>query len=373
MVKYFSREFYNPSAIYAEALVMKKEVEDYRTRVAKLVGTTASEVTFTAGGTESVNLAILGVVEEALTHTKRPHIIISAIEHPAVVKAAEEVVRRGGELSVVAVNEEGLISLEALKNSLKKNTVLVSLGLANSEIGTVQPIARIGRLIKEIRKERGTQYPLLHTDASPAAGYVNINLETLQCDLITLDGAKIYGPKGSGILATRRGVKLHPIIFGGGQERGRRSGTTNPALIAGFTKALEIAQAEREKETTRLETMRSNFVNALIKNIPTAIINGSSESHLPSIVSISFPGVLAEFLLLKLDRAGVLVSVGSACSYDEKVSGSPTIRALGKESLAESTIRVSFGRATTLKDIDRAIKLLCRELQNMVKYEHATI
>jgi cysteine desulfurase len=257
MVKFFSREFYNPSAIYEEALKVRSTVDDYRTRVAKIVGSTAKEITFTSGGTESVNLAILGVVEEALNTTRRPHIIISAIEHPAVVKAAEEVVRRGGELSVVEVNEEGLVSVESIKNLVKKNTVLVSIALANSEIGTLQPIARIGRMLKEIRKERGGAYPLLHTDASSAASYVSVSLETLQCDLLTLDGAKIYGPKGVGILATRRGVKFHPIIFGGGQERGRRSGTTNPALIAGFSKALEIAQEEREKESARLECNHS--------------------------------------------------------------------------------------------------------------------
>ena len=368
MVKYFSRNFYNPSAIYQEALEVKKEVEDYRSRVAGLVGAGKQEIVFTAGGTESVNLAILGAFEEySKTAKGKPHIIISAIEHPAVVRAAEEVVRRGGEMSVVEVDEEGVVSIESLKKLLKKNTFLVSITLANSEIGTVEPVAKIGRIIKEERKARGAGYPLLHTDASAAPGFLEVKLEALQCDMLTLDGSKIYGPKGVGILATRRGVKLHPIIFGGSQERGRRPGTTNPAMIAGIARALEIAARDRESEAKRLESMRQKFIEKVIRALPHAIINGSSDAHLPNIVSISIPNTLSEFLLLKLDKEGVLVSVGTACSFDEKVSGSPIIRAIGKPELSESTLRFSFGRGTSEKELKIATEIFCREARNLIK------
>lgn len=344
MERYNSDLFYNPSAIYQEGLQVKKELENYRSRIAGILGVGQKEIIYTSGGTESVNLAILGVFEESLKTVKKPHIIISAIEHPAVVKAAEEVVRRGGQLSILDVDEEGLISFAQLKKLLKKNTILLSIGLANSEIGTVQAISKVGRLLREERKNNNSIYPLLHTDASAAPSYINVNLESLQCDLISLDGSKIYGPKGIGILAKRRGVEVHRLHHG-----------TLPAhLIAGFCKALETAVRDRESEVKRLELMRQEFITDIIRAIPTAHINGSSDSHLPNIVSISIPGILSELLLLKLDKNGLMVSVGSACSYDERESGSPIISAIGKNDLKESTLRFSFGRNTDKKDVERA-------------------
>jgi len=362
MGKYWSEDFYNSSAIYQEGLKVKKDVEDFRSRVAKIIGVGSKEIVFTAGGTESINLAILGAFEESLKTFKKPHIIVSAIEHPAVVAAAEEVVRRGGELSGAPVNEEGVISLPAFKKLLKKSTFLISIGLANSEIGTIQPIAKIGRLVKELRKERESSYPLLHTDASPCPSYLDIKLETLNSDLLTVDSSKIYGPKSAGILALRKGVKIHPIIFGGGQEKGRRAGTLNPALIAGFTSALEAAIRDKESEAKRLEILRQRFINHCVKRLPSIIVNGSSESHLPNIISISVPGILGEFLLLRLEKRGVLVSVGSACSVDAQESGSPVIKALGKDDLKESTLRFSFGRFTTEDELRRAAEIFVSTL-----------
>jgi cysteine desulfurase len=367
MEPYWLGNFYNPSAIYEEGLKAKEALEDFRARVAKILIAGKQEIIFTSGGTESDNLAILGVFEEAKKTIDKPHIIISSIEHPAVARAAEECHRRGGEVSVVEVNEDGVVELAQLKTFFKKNTVLVSIGQANSEIGTVQPIARIGRLVKEERKARGSEYPLLHTDASSAPSYLPVTLEGLQADLITLDGAKIYGPKGVGILATKRGVNLHPIIFGGSQEKGLRGGTPALPLVAGFTKALEVAERDREAETKRLESLRQIFVTEIVRNLPQAIVNGSAESRLPNIVSVSIPGILSEYLLLKLDQLGVAVSVGSACSYDEKVSGSPVIRALGRPELSESTLRFSFGRFIDEKQLHEAIKIFCLAVQNMLK------
>ncbi len=368
MEKYWSEDFYNSSAVYQEGLKIKDEIEQNRARIARSLGVSSKGIIFTAGGTESDNLAILGAFEmfkklggpTAKKRLGRPHIIISAIEHPAIVAAANEVVRRGGEVSILEVNEDGLVSIKALEKLLKKNTFLVSVGLANNEIGTVQPIPKIGRLLRKCRKERNSIYPYLHTDASQAPGYLNINIESLQTDMLTLDSSKIYGPKGIGLLAVRAGAEVHPIIFGGGQENDRRAGTLNPALIAGFAKALEIALRDRGKEAEYLEDIRNYFINTITKSVPQAVINGSKENHLPNIISVSLPNTLSELVLLKLDREGLMVSVGSACSLDERVSGSPVITALGKKALAESTLRFSFGRHTTLDEVKTATEIFCR-------------
>ena len=372
MEKYWSRDFYNPSAIYQEGVRIKEEIEQSRAGVALSLGVAPPGIIFTASGTESDNLAVLGAFEAFRQRSAvagqaqgkkakdgKPHIIISAIEHPAVVGAAEEVVRRGGEMSVLGVDEEGRVSPEALKKLLKKNTFLVSIGLANNEIGTIQPLSKIGRLLREYRKSHSSSYPYLHTDASQAPSFLDVSLETLHLDLLTLDNSKIYGPKGVGVLAVRRGVKICPIIFGGGQEGNRRSGTLNPALVSGFALALKIALRDREKESRRLENLREYFIESVSGYLPRVVVNGSRNNHLPNIVNVSLPGVLSEFILLKLDKAGVMVSVGSACSADERVSGSPVIRALGKSELAESTLRFSFGRFTTAGEVKQAVKIFC--------------
>jgi len=374
MEKYWSHDFYNPSAIYKEGLEVKKEVEECRVRLGRSLGVTPAGIIFTSSGTESDNLAILGSFEEALKTIKKPHVIISSIEHSAVVAAAQEIVRRGGEMSVVEVDKEGVVTLEMIKKLLKKNTFLISIGLANNEIGTIQPISKIGRLVSEFRKNNKSSYPYLHTDASTAPSYLNVDISSLQADFLTLDGSKIYGPKGVGVLALRRDVKLRPLTLGGGQEGGRRAGTLNPALISGFTQAFEIAMRDRAREASRLETFRKYFIEQVTKHLPKAIINGSENNHLPNIVSVSLPaspagrpGTLAELILLKLDQAGVMVSVGSACSLDERVSGSPVITALGKKDLAESTLRFSFGRFTTVKEFKEAVKIFCLIGESVLK------
>lgn len=369
MEKYWSKEFYNPSAIYEEGIGIKNDLENFRASVARIVGAGQNEIIFTSGGTESDNLAILGSLEEYKnSHPKlRPHIIISSIEHPAVVKAAEEVVRRGGEMSVIPVDGEGIVNPEKVRLALRPNTFIVSINYANGEIGTIEPIARIGRIIKEYRKRMESGYPLLHTDASAAAGLLPLELEKLQCDMLTLDSSKIYGPKGVGILAVRRGVRLRPQIVGGGQEKGLRAGTPSIPLIAGFAAALESADSMRESEFQRLAKLKKIFLDSVLKKIPQAALNGSSDSSLPNIASISILGILSEFLVLKLEKDGILVSVGTACSLDERISGSPTIRAIGKPELAESTLRISFGLDTNESDVNKASELLWKNVENLLK------
>lgn len=367
MERFWSKDFYNPSAIYLEGLRAKEAVRDSRLKVARLTGVSTAGIIFTSGGTEANNLAILGAFNKALESIERPHLIVSTIEHSSIIATAHELLRRGGEVSFLEVSEDGRVSPEALKNLLRENTFLVSLSLANGEIGTIEPLAKVGRVIREYRKKCQSLFPYLHTDASQAANYLDLNLESLQADLLTLDSSKIYGPKGVGALVLRRGVALLPIVFGGQQEGGRRAGTENPALVTGFAKALEIAVRDRRAETRYLEACRQVFIKEVRESLPEAVINGSDSYHLPNIVNISLPGTISELVVLKLEKEGILASVGSACSYDERENGSPVIAALGREDLMSSSLRFSFGRGSGLKDIKKGTQIFCRVARAMLK------
>ncbi len=354
MKKFGRSNFYNPNAIYEEGRHVSRAIEKCRTSLARSLGVSKEGIIFTSGGTESVQLAIVGAFEKALESIKAPHLIISAIEHASVMRAADEVRRRGGKVSIVPVDKDGLVSPEKVLELIKPSTFLISIILASNEIGTVQNISKIGRLI---RKERN-HYPYLHTDASQAPSYLDVNVEKLSADMISLDSGKIYGPKGAGLLAVRKNVKiLHS-----------RLGTESLELIAGFDAAFSATLRDREAESSRLSDLKKYFIRELKRHLPEAVINGSLDHSLPNIVSVSIPNTSGEVMVLALERKGVLASVGSACSYREDKSGSDTIRALGRAELAESTIRFSMGRFTTRKEVDYALEML----YNLVKYD-ATI
>jgi cysteine desulfurase len=361
MDKYFNTDFYNPSAIYKEGKKLQEELVFFRKEIAKILHVSNKDIIFTSGGSESDNQAILGVFEFVKEKVKVPHMIISSIEHAAVIEAAKEMVRRGGELTMLGVNEEGLVSLEELKNSIKPNTVLVSIMLANNEIGTIEPISKISRIIKEFRKKNQSEYPYFHSDASQAVNYLDININSLGVDMFTLDGGKFYGPKSTGLLVIRPNVKIKPIIFGGGQERGLRSGTENLALIAGLYTALKIVTEEKQKEKDRLEKLKNFFIETLKKDFEDIIIN-TPKISLPHIVSISKKGIIGELIALKLDNEGIMISTGSSCGIFKDIGGSETIKALSKDDLAESTLRFSFGRYTNEKDIKITLKILKKSL-----------
>ncbi|MEX0932293.1 MAG: cysteine desulfurase family protein [Parcubacteria group bacterium] len=362
MRKYWSKDFYNPSSIYDKGVGAKKALEEYRARFARALGAGRKNVFFTSGATESDNLAILGAYAEYKEKfpKKAGHLVVSVIEHPAVLEVAKELERRGVKVSRVSVDESGLVNPLEVSKLLKTDTFLVSIGLVNGEIGTIQPIAKIGRTIRERRKEKNSQFPYLHTDASQALGFLPINIENLHVDLVTLESAKAYGPKGVGLLAVRAGVHFRPITWGGGQESRLRPGTENLALIAGFSKAFEIAEKNRDKEFARLASLREFFVSELQEKLPQVVINGPLKDVLPSIVSVSMSDFSPELELLALDREGVMVSIGSACSSNSEDRGSYVIRALGKKEFAESTLRFSFGRSTTKRDLERAVSVLYR-------------
>jgi cysteine desulfurase len=368
MLPYFSDTFGNPSALSQEGVLAKKAVLEARTSVAKLLNIRSEEVIFTGSGTEADNLAILGVFN-AFRSKFKPHIVTTTIEHPGILEACRHVEKEGGEVTYVAVEKNGIVDPQKIKAAIKPMTVLISVMLANNEIGTVQPLRDIRRMLDELKKEKGNLYPYLHTDASQAANYIDLNFQKHGVDLMTLDASKVYGPKGVGLLAVKKHVAIVPIGFGGGQERGLRSGTENVPGIIGFAKAMEIANGMRESESERLAKLRDHFFTQIEKTLPNVIINGDKEKRLPNNVNICIPGIDAEFAVIQLDSLGIAASAASACLNLSETSQSYVIEGLYKASgeqekkCSGSSLRFTFGRETAQKHID----LTLRSLHSIIK------
>lgn len=373
MAPYFSAEFGNPSSLYALGRRAKDAVDSARTRIAKILHCKADEIIFTGSGTESDNLAILGTARAYKQHGA--HIIVSAVEHHAVLHTAEALKKEGFELTLIPVAEDGIINPEDIKNALRLDTILVSVMYANNEIGTIQPIHEIGQIIKEFREKKirnqnsefriNEKTPFFHTDACQAAGALNMDAHYLNVDLLTFNGSKIYGPKGVGALYVRHGVRLEPIVYGGGQEKGLRSGTENIALIVGLAKALEIAHEEREAENKRLIELRNYFISEVERRIPKAILNGHRTNRLPNNINITFLDVEGEAVLLYLDNEGISVSTGSACT-STTLDPSHVILSLGVPyEYAHGSIRFTLGRKTTKDDLDFVLGVLPKIIQRL--------
>lgn len=347
---YQDKKFFNPSSLYTEARHVREQLESARRHVATTLGAKSQEIIFTAGATESINLAINGAKQV----TKAKKIIISAIEHEAVIAAARAFY---GKQNVIQcpVDRSGQLNLEAFERFLGNDVGLVSIMYANNEIGTVQPLAKIASLI---RKHPAGKNIIFHTDAAQAANYLPLNINRLGVDLLTLNGSKTYGPKQSGCLYIRRGLKLAPFIHGGGQEQGLRSGTENVAGCIGFSAALVEAQELRQKETKRLEILQKRLVDLLQKDIDNIKINGGLRNRLPNNLNISIPGQSGERLVHLLDAKGFQVATGSACSANND-QPSHVLRAIGLSVvLANSSLRITLGRQTTETDIARLAKAL---------------
>ena len=313
-------------------------------KTAAFFGARPGEIIFTSGGTESNNLAIFGAIGVG------GHAITTTIEHSSVLECFRELEKRGVKVDYLPVNNGGILELKTLEKVLRPNTALVSVGYANGEIGVVQPIREISKILSDS--------VIFHTDASQAPLYLNCEKETLGADLITVDGHKIYGPLGVGALFIRRGVKFKPLMFGGGQENGLRPGTENLPAIIGLAEVLESAKKNREKESRRLGILRNFFIVEIDKKIPEAILNGSpAVAGLPNIVNFSFPSKEAEFLALQLDAAGIAVATKSACLKNERESY--VVKALGGDPRrATSSIRFSLGKDTKKPDLAYTIKVL---------------
>ena len=353
MQPYFSQEFYNPSATYLSAINVAKDIASARAKVAMWLGARPSEVIFTAGGTEANNLAINGITRLY----PKGNVVTSAIEHESVLGSAGQYHHK-----IAPVHPDGLIDLDKLAETIDSQTVLVSVMLANNEIGTIQPIRQIGQLIKKIKKERlakGNKTPLFfHTDACQAANYIDLHANRLEVDMLTINGGKIYGPKQSGALFVRAGTHLQPQILGGGQEFGLRSGTENVPGIIGLAKALDLVQKHHRAETIRLQSLQQLFFRLLKEQIPNAVINGSIKNRLPSNIHITLLGYDNERLMMELDHKGVICAVGSACSASSE-EPSHVLKAIGlSDKDAQSSLRFSMGNSTTEADIKKTIKTL---------------
>ena len=346
MLPYFSDKFYNPSATYLPARQVGHDLGQARQKAAELLGAKANEITFVAGGTEGNNLAIRGVLELFPNSS----VTVTSIEHDSVLAPAQQY-----NCSVTFVTKQGRVDLDDLKAKITDKTVLVSSMYANNEIGTIQPIKQIAALVATIRKQRraqGSTLPLyLHIDACQAGNYLDLHVNRLGVDLMTLNGGKLYGPKQSGVLYIRRGVHIAPQILGGGQERGLRSGTENVAAAIGFAAALEKSQKLRSAESKRLSQVQKIFFDLCHQKIPGATVNGSMTSRLPNNLHLSFVGQDNERLLLELEKRGFLAAAGSACSASSDLP-SHVLRAIGlTDAEARTSVRFTMGRSTQEKDI----------------------
>lgn len=372
MLPFFAEQYANPSSIHKEGVLTRQGVEDARSRIATALSVLKDEIIFTGGATESANLALLGTIEAwKKDHpTRTPHLIVSAIEHDAVFGAARALEARGARISIAPVLESGVVDTEVLNKMIDEDTVLIAVMYANNEIGTVQPIAEIAKLVRKWKKEvRGVvrservsgdgRYPLLYTDASQAPNYLDCRVPHLGVDMMTLSSGKIYGPKGAGLLVVSRGVPLLPVLHGGGQEAGYRPGTENVPTIVGFAHALERAAAIRREETARLLDIRAQTEILLKDTFSDITINGTAD-RIPNNINFSFPRVDHEFLALALDARGFAVATKSACSETE-AEVSHVLLALRSKDDDESPvsgIRVSMGRQTTIADMTEFVATL---------------
>lgn len=364
MLPYLTEKFGNASSVHQFGQEARAAADRARRQVAALIGARANEIIFTSGGTEANNLAIRGICEVSESHGR--HIITSAIEHPSVRGVFDSLEKRGWVVSRLPVYDEGIVRLEDVRQALRPDTVLVSVMMANNEIGTIQPIGEIGELVSEERK-RGQPHLRFHTDAVQAAGRLPIDVGSLGCDLLTLSAHKIYAPKGAGALYLRRGVRLAPQQVGGHQERERRAGTESIANIVAFGAAAELASHEMRERSEHTQRLRDRFENLLAQSIDEIAFNGNREHRLPHLSNVSFRFIEGEGLLIHLDMQGVAVSTGSACSSGT-LEPSPVIRALGRnEELARGAIRFSFGKDNTDEDIDYVLEALTRAVESLRK------
>jgi len=359
LVKAIQEKYYgNPSSIYELGMQAKLEIEATRKGIAEILGAREGEIVFTAGGTESVNLALFGVVRNAIASgIKKPHLIVSSIEHHAVLESAKALKEEGVELSILKTDHFGFVNPKELARLIKKNTVLISIMYANNEIGTIEPITELTKFIRKANLNRKHKI-IFHTDACQATGAQDLNVNKLGVDLMTLNASKIYGPKQIGLLYVRSGVQLKPLIYGGGQERGLRSGTENTAGIVGFAKALEISEKLKTKENKRLTVLQRFLIKEIKKSIPQAVLNGPEHSRLSNNINFSFKGIDGEALLLYLDAQGFAVSTGSACA-STSLDPSHVLQAIGlNKDDAKASVRISLGRATKKQDLVSLLKVL---------------
>lgn len=359
----------NAGSLHKVGQEAKKVMTSARKDIAKILNCKAEEIVFTGSGTESDNLAIMGTARA--NKQAGNHIITQSTEHHAVLNSVEKLENEGFKSSILPVDKEGFVVLEKLQETINDKTILVSVIYANNEIGTIQPIKKIAEIIKKVREDRfkrNIKTPIyFHTDACQAAGYLDLDVQNLGVDLLTINASKIYGPKGVGVLYIKTGTKIEPIIYGGGQEGNKRSGTENVAGIVGMTEALKLAQAKKKKEFLREIKLRDYFIKNILEKIPKVVLNGSVKDRLPNNINISVLDIEGEAMLLWLDKYGVCVSTGSACD-SQSLEPSHVILALGRSyEYANGNLRFTLGRMTTKKDLDYVLKILPKIVADLRK------
>jgi len=358
MMPYMTEHFGNPNSIHSFGREARRAIDGAREKIAQLLNCQPSEIVFTSGGTESDNLALRGVAE-AYRH-KGNHIVTTAIEHHAVLRTCKALEDMGFSVTYLPVDEHGLVSPEQVAEVVNERTILVSVMHANNEIGTIEPITEIVRVVKEKRPDT-----IVHTDAVQTVGHIPVDIQELGVDLLSFSAHKFYGPKGIGGLFVRKGVRLVPQITGGGQERNRRSGTENVAAIVGMAKALELAVEEMPTELSRLQALRDELITGVLNHIPETRLNGHPTLRLPHNANFSFRGIEGEALLLQLDLNGIAASSGSACSSGS-LEPSHVLLALGLDyELAIGSLRITLGRFTSREHIVRLLNLLPKVVEKL--------
>jgi cysteine desulfurase len=352
MLPYFTDQFYNPSSLYLASAKLKLVKDDLKSKIASTIGAKPSEIIFTAGGSEANNLAIRGLMDRH--HNSK--VIVSSIEHKSILEPAKLYKHK-----IIKVDDKGRIEVNNLKNLIDDQTVLISIILASNEIGVIQPLARVRMLIDNIlnqRRSSGNSLPLyLHTDASQAGNYLSLSVSRMGVDMMTINGGKIYGPKQSGALYVRTGIKLNPLILGGGQEGGIRAGTESLANMAGFCTALMEAQAKKDYQYKKAKKLNVQLINLLTKDLRFKL-NGDFKHRLPNNISLTIPGVDGERLVMELDNIGFMVATGSACNASDD-EPSYVLQAIGlSRDHSASSLRITFGRDTTQDNIEDFAKAL---------------
>lgn len=361
MKPYWSEVFGNASAVHADGRKVEDALQNARAEIGETLVARAADIVFTSGGTESNNLALFGVVEAARASGKMyadMEIVTTAIEHPSILEPLRALQARGVVVKFAPVDSEGRIFEKEFKAMLTPQTVLVTFAYANSEIGVVQDVKALSRIVRLFRKEQTSVYPYIHVDGSQAPLYLPCKMDSLGIDLVSIDAGKCYGPKGVGVLALRGSIKLSPLMHGGSQEHGLRPGTVNVALAVGCASALRIAQKNWEERAKNVTVLREFFFEKLAEAFQNVVINGSREHRIANNINISIPNVDGEYAVVGLDTRGISASTRSACKGNED-GGSHVVRALGaSEDVVMGAIRFSLGEETTQTELSRTVALL---------------
>lgn len=367
MKKYFSEEFFNPSSNYKDAVFVSKKIKKYRSVCARFFQVKDHEVIFTQGGTESINLAILGLARFTLMHSSFvPHMIFSSIEHPAVKECIPTLRSLGVDIDIVSVNKNGIVNVQELEKKITPRTILISIIFVSNETGTIEPIHKISSIVKKFKNSQNrtqNEYPFIHSDVSQAILTCDVSLSKLGVDMLSVDASKMYGPKMSGLLIKKQHVVLEPLVYGGGQERGLRSGTEHTASIAGTATALFCVIKNKSRDTKHFSRLRTIFIQKLNESIIPYRINGDIQKTVPHILNICIPNLNSDYAIIQLDELGINCSAMTACQGAKGIPKSEVIEALGKPECSQSSLRFSFGRTTTTSDIHKAVLALCEVCQ----------